>query len=284
VIAPPRKAVNALQQGFTLVELVMVIVILGIIGAMVSVFMKSPIDAYVASARRAALTDVADTTVRRMARDIHKALPNSIRLTGDQCVEFIPTRTGGRYRADLDAAGLGDPLDFIATAPADGSFDMLGANSTLDDQAIKASDLIAVYNLGIAGADAYNADNTSVVSSVAAVSLANETKINISPKQFPFASPTNRFHVIPGDEKVVAYSCYSDGSQTNLYRIANYAFSSSSTCPASGGNLLAKNVTCSFVYNASNQRNALLQLTVKFTDSSGEAVNLYHEIHLDNTP
>ena len=42
----------------------MVIVILGVIGGMVAVFMRGPIDAYFASARRAALTDVADTTVR----------------------------------------------------------------------------------------------------------------------------------------------------------------------------------------------------------------------------
>ena len=58
-----------------------------------------------ASARRAALTDTADTAVRRMARDIRKALPNSIRQTSDQCVEFIPTKTGGRYRVEEVAAG-----------------------------------------------------------------------------------------------------------------------------------------------------------------------------------
>jgi len=66
-------------QGFTLIELILVIVIMGVIGAMVSVFMKSPIDAYMASASRAGLTDVADTTIRRIARDIHKALPTGIR-------------------------------------------------------------------------------------------------------------------------------------------------------------------------------------------------------------
>ena len=66
------------QRGFTLIEIVMVIVIMGVVGGMVAVFMKSPIDAYFASARRAAMTDVADTTVRRMARDIRRALPNSL--------------------------------------------------------------------------------------------------------------------------------------------------------------------------------------------------------------
>ena len=70
---------RASQCGFTLIELIMVIVIMGVVGGMVSVFMKGPIDAYISGGRRAALTDTADTTVRRMARDLHKALPNSLR-------------------------------------------------------------------------------------------------------------------------------------------------------------------------------------------------------------
>jgi prepilin-type N-terminal cleavage/methylation domain-containing protein len=83
------------QRGFTLVELIMVIVIMGVIGGMVSVFMKSPIDAYVDSARRAALTDVADTAVRRMARDIRKALPNSLR----QSIAVVATALNKVVRA-----------------------------------------------------------------------------------------------------------------------------------------------------------------------------------------
>ena len=97
----------------------MVIVIMGVIGGMVSVFMKGPIDAYFASTKRAALTDVADTTVRRIARDLHRALPNSIRNDGTtSCLEFVPTKTGGRYRTQGTGA-----LDFSSAVS---SFNMLG--------------------------------------------------------------------------------------------------------------------------------------------------------------
>ncbi len=268
------------QAGFTLIELVMVIVILGAVGSMASVFMKGPIDAYFASSRRAALTDVADTTVRRMARDIRKALPNSIRLVGTQCIEFIPTRTGARYRVQDVVPGDGTSLGFAAP---DLTFNMLGRNSDLPSaQQITASggvnDVVAVYNLGIPGADAYALDNTAVISSVVD---GTETVINLAGNttQFPLASGGNRFHVIPGNEKIVSYIC----SGTTLYRNSNYAYSSSCPAPTSATPVIANGATCNFSYDPQDIRNALVQLKMAFSNA-GESVNIYHEVHVNNTP
>lgn len=255
----------------------MVIVIMGVIGAIVAVFMKSPIDAYFDSARRAALTDVADTAVRRMARDIRKALPNSIRNPNSQCLEFIPTKTGARYRAEVDASGNGDILDF---SMADTSFDMLGANSSLADQAIAVGDVVAVYNLGIPGADAYALvnPNTSTVTNVGAGTLASETKISINARQFPLASGGNRFHVIPRNQNVLAFVCSGDQLRRTVRTFADAA------CPATGAILASHVGSCRFVYSGSDlQRNALVQLSLAFTQS-GETVSLYHEVHVNNTP
>lgn len=261
------------QHGFTLVELVMVIVIMGVVGAMVAVFMRQPIDAYFDTLRRAALSDVADTAVRRMGRDIRTALPNSLRQVDNQCIEFIPTKFGGRYRAEPDALGAGDILNFEA---ADTSFDMLGPNSPLADQAIAAGDRIAVYNLGIPGADAYAGNNTAVVTAVGVGTLTNETKINFAARLFPLDSPNHRFHVIPGTEPIASYVC----TGGNLFRHANYAGS----CPAAGGNLLATGVTCNFDITAAGlQRNATLRIALTVA-RDGEVVNLYHEINVNNTP
>ena len=187
----------------------MVIVIMGVIGGAVAVFMKSPLDAYFDTARRAGIVDVADTTVRRMARDIRKALPFSIRLLSDQCIEFIPTRTGGRYRYEEIVSGDGTSLIFPTAAtpspPPDQTFNMLGHNSDLPaDQQIRANDMVAVYNLWNPGADAYTVGvNTARVSSVVdgaetIVNMAGNTTV------FPRESPGKRFHVIPGDEKIVS--------------------------------------------------------------------------------
>ncbi len=267
------------QRGFTLVETVMTIVLLGIIGATIAVFMRHPVDAYTAIARRAGLADAADTTVRRMARDLRAALPNSIRQTNNQCIEFIPTRIGARYRTIDKVANDGSSLDFVN---ADTTFNMLGDNTALNArQQIRVSDIMVVYNLGIPGSDAYTGSNTSVITAVGSVS-GGETPITINSKLFPPPSGTSdskRFHVVPSDDTVASYIC----SGGNLYRNSNYALSTSCPTPSAGTPLIAKGVTCNFSYTAVSLRNALVQLTLTLTDS-GESVNIYHEIHTNNTP
>jgi MSHA biogenesis protein MshO len=272
---------SARQHGFTLVELIMVIVIMGVIGGVVAVFMRSPIDAYFDSARRAALTDVADTAVRRMARDVRKALPNSIRTPSSTCLEFIPTRTGGRYRKTDLVPGDGTALDF--TGP-DTQFNMLGNNPAVPaDQQIRVGDVVAIYNLGpgIAGADAYVGQNTAVISAVApaAAPAVGETAITIASTSFQLESGSNRFHVIPVEERVVAYVC-SGGDLRRTVTAGSFA----SNCPATGP-VLATNVqSCTFTYNGSDlQRNGLVQIDLRIS-SNNETISLYHEVHVNNSP
>jgi MSHA biogenesis protein MshO len=255
----------------------MVIVILGIVSSMVTVFMRGPIDAYLAAARRAAQTDAADTVLRRLERDLRKALPNSIRTPAaqaGQCLEFIPTKTGGRYRADSSAAGL----NFDA---ADDSFNMLGPNSALPDQAIVPGDVVVVYNLGptVPEADAYLGVNTSSVTLVGATA-GGETPININLKQFPLESGSKRFHVVPATERVVSYVC-SAGALRRTVTTNTFVAS----CPSTGPKI-ADNVTCNFDYSGDDlSRNALVRIRLQLQNSQGnEPVQLQQEVHVSNTP
>jgi MSHA biogenesis protein MshO len=285
----PEPISHKRQQGFTLVELVMVIVILGVVSSMATVFMRGPIDTYFAVLRRSAMLDTSDTVFRRLERDVRKALPNSIRTPNsagtNQCLEFIPTKTGGRYRADGTSAALNFDI-------ADTTFNLLGRNSGLPiDQRIAAGDVVAVYNLGplASGADAYSQDNTAVVSSLGtefqntAPQNGWETPINLaSPgKQFPLESGGNRFHVIPAAERVVAYVCKGN----KLYRTVNTT-DFTSACPATGA-VIAINVTsCTFDYAGDDlSRNALLRIVLQVSDSnSKESVQVQQEIHVSNLP
>lgn len=256
------------QRGFTLVEMVIAIVLLGIVGAVVAVFIRSPIQSYFDITSRVALSDAADAAMRRLTRDAQSALPNSFRAGSSSCVEFLPTVAAGRYRAKPNSSGGGNILDFSTT---DSSFDVL---SQVGLTSLSGSNLVAIYNLGIAGADAYAGQTT------AAIASASGTSITLSAgKKFPFGSPGNRFFVIPNAS--VVYSC-SGGA---LYRTSN-AISSTplASCPSSGTLLVNHVSACSFSYTpAVTTRNGALTISLELTVNS-ETVRLYQEVMVNNVP
>lgn len=266
--------------GFTLIEMVVVIAITGVIAAAVAVFIRLPVQGYVDATRRAQMSDIADTALRRMARDIKLALPNSIRVTdGGQTLELLLTRTGGRYRTT--GAGF---LDFSQTAT---SLSQLGPFATGVGQSIVAGDQLVIYNLGIAGADAYAGDNSAAITSIDA-SSPNEPMIHFSAKQFPFESPDARFQVVQG---AVSYVCDGAAGNMNLTRYAGYPITpvqpTAASLAASSATraLAASNVSsCAFTYTPGvTARAGVVALTLKIT-LAGESVQLYQEAHVSNVP
>lgn len=285
------------QQAFTLVEMVIVLAITGAMAAAVALFLRWPFQAYLDAARRADLTDVADTALRRIGRDLRIALPNSVRIAaagGATCVEMLPTITGGRYRAAVDDTGAGDILDFNS---ADASFDMFGPLPALPGQTIAGGlgQRVAIYNLGAAsvGSDAYSGTNTNVIAGTAAGTLPDENKIISAPapQRFPLASPGNRFQVIAGPVSYVctpgAVDASGNGTGT-LTRVSGYAITAAQACPLAVGTaaLLANNVSaCTILYTplGATARNAIVSMTLAVTQSN-ETVSLYHEAHVSNAP
>lgn len=254
--------------------MIIVIAIMAIVGSMVAVFLRVPLESYVAQDRRARLADAADTALRRMARDIRLALPNSVRVTTvgtTVYLEFLGTRSGGRYRAQ----GGGDILDF--TVP-DNGFDVLGPGIDM-----KAGDLIAVYNLGIAGADAWAGDTLAAY----AGAPGNVPHIVIASRQFPLASPGNRFQVVDGP---VTYACAPNpvnpalGTLTRYWGYAIAAARPTPPAPASSA-LLATNVSaCSFTYQpGATERGGLVSMTLNLSQA-GETVRLYATTQVSNQP
>lgn len=287
---------RSVQSGFTITELVVAIAVIGIIAAMGAIFVKPAIDAYASQQRRAELTDVADTSLRRVARDIRLALPNSVRstTTGSIYLEFLLTRAGGRYRAQQDDGTVAgeDVLDFTA---ADGAFDMLGRLADLGVTVASGSDRVVVHNLGIAGADAYNGDTTALINGVADASglggAAGEERISFSvPKQFPLESPGRRFQIISGP---VTYECRTPGTAAGegtgfLLRHDGYAITTvwpPAAPPTAGPAVLASYVSgCSLGYTTlALQSRGVVSVALQLT-RGGETATLYREIHVNNVP
>lgn len=286
-------------RGFTLIEMIVVITITGIIAAMVAVFIRSPVEGYVASARRAWMTDVADTALRRIARDVQAALPNSLR-PNSACVasgttacgiELLLTTTGARYSQDAaDVAGcFAGGCTSLTTLGS-----VIAANGELVGQQL------VIYNLhnNDSGAcsntypSAYCASgsNNRVTITGSTDGGASDSLTFASTTFRPATgSPSRAFFVVSGP---VAYVCdgvgTSGGNGTgSLWRFENYPIAGSATFPPSGGapRLLAHHVSaCNLNYApAVAGTNGLLELYLEIMEE-GERVGLHHTVHVDNAP
>ncbi len=272
------------HAGFTLIEMIVVIAITAIVGSMVVMFLRAPLESYVAQDRRARLADAADTALRRMGRDIRLALPNSVRVqpvvVGTVTVfylEFLGTRSGGRYRAQGDGSLGNDNLDF--TNPAgDSSFDVLGP--AID---VEAGDRIAVYNLGILGADAWAVGTPGDTLAAYTGPTGSVSNIAIASKKFPLASPGNRFQVVDGP---VSYVCDpGNGTLTRYWGYAIAAVQPTAFAAATPQALLATGVSaCSFDYQPGvTERGGLVSVTL-YLSQAGETVRLYATTQVSNQP
>ncbi|MGM9480413.1 PulJ/GspJ family protein [Roseateles sp. NT4] len=267
------------ERGFTLIEAVLVIVLTGIVITIVSLFIVPASTAYFDSGARAQLGEQADTTLRRIARDLTGALPNSVRITGNS-LELIPVSGAARYATD--AAGA---LRFGVTPIP--NFAIVGPPLKLSH----ASQQLAWYNLGAGTSDADAYTGSNVRTSTSAAGNALNVGVSGAALPNPLQAPPFRVYAI---EPPVTYRC--DLSARTLTRYSGYGFLAVQPNPPAGGTsaLLARNVSgCSFRFDpaAVGARYGLvsLELSLQTRDPAVqsdpvETVTLYHAVHVDNLP
>jgi MSHA biogenesis protein MshO len=280
-------------RGFTLVELITVIIITGILAAAIAVFFKPAIESYFDTRRRAELADMADTALRRIGRDVRRAVPNSIRLPNSQCFELVPTKSGGLYRRAVDIAHAGS--DALDLTQADASFDVLSLAPPSVPPA--AGDFVVIDNQN--GNEVYAGTNRGTVAGWSSPPSPGGTDVGVgritlsSATQFPQGYDGGRFQIVDHNEQAVFYICRNAGEAGGngtgeLVRVVrNFDSTVPTSCPASGGARLARQVaSCQFVYDpnqGATQQSGFVWMRLELL-SSGERVVLDYGVHVGNVP
>lgn len=209
-------------QGFTLVELIIVVTLSGILSLVVGVFIARPITSYANVTRRAELVEAADLALRRMARDIQQALPNSIRIKGDPsnpqriAIEMIRVVDGMRYRAYPSAGKIA--LDFskpITQFNVIGQFqfaianpDCLTGNCVGNDTCAAGNCRLVVFNTGANTGGSQPTDNPSPGANVYSTSAAPNCNGCLPPPGSRNVTPQGMIVSLsnPGNEGLVTLS------------------------------------------------------------------------------
>ncbi len=251
------------RQGFTLIELVIVLALLGILATIGAQFVLQAATAYQRTSERSRLIAGGRVAVERMARQVQAALPNSVRVTNSgNCVEFVPVVAGGGYVSDVpDASNGASAVTSIET----GGYTIGGGTARYL--------YIGVQTAGEAYSSAgYASISGSETHSDAVIELAASST-------FIRNSESSRFFLADNPE---AY-CLASGA---LYHYQNYGTpAASSGIPGGTTTLLAEQVSSAgspFVLSQGTEdRNALLAVALQFSRND-ETVTLSRDIMVRN--
>lgn len=150
------------SRGFTLIEAIMTVLLMGILALATIPFLRLATDAYLDAQARADLTARGRLAVERLAREVRAAVPNSVQtVAGGQGIEFVHAGYGTRYAAQADNFGQ-DPDCGTGTAFNDVNrrFRARATRSALYALEVDAAGVVAAL-LAAGGAPALVIGNTT---------------------------------------------------------------------------------------------------------------------------
>ncbi len=258
------------SRGFTIIELVMVIVIMGIIMVTSVNFISQTTEGYQDAAKRAQMAAIGIIASEKITRDLRNALPNSVRLDATaRCLELIPTVAASHY------------LDAPVVAPAD-RFNVVRVRGY---PVIGANERVAVYPDDPATLYSQSNPGPLSVARVAQLNLVagDEFQLILSAShQFSTASPEKRFYIT---RHPVTY-CF---RSTRLYKYRDYGIHAAPLTALANEEVIVDRISAGTggfeVTEASLARNSVVRVFFTLADPvTGESQQVEQEVQVRNVP
>lgn len=263
------------NSGFTLVELILVIVLLGIVGVTITTLYSKTIQGYLEGEARITMSATARQSLDRVGREVREAMPASVRVNATQdCVEFVPIVGATRY-INLPTTQPQNTLTFVEP---DASTEISGLNTTNLYVMVIPLNQNEVYN---------TSGHFGQIASFTKLG-GNETQANLTANtRFNRKSPQQRLFFVRQPVSI----CVTGG---NLNRYTNYGFNIAQPAIGAMGAatlllnrlLLNNNGTPinPFSYSPGTLSRSGLLLINFVVEGRNESINLEHEVHVRNIP
>lgn len=264
------------SSGFTLIEMIAVIVILSILAAMGGTFVVESTKSYQSSQTRTRLVNIGRQAIERMSRQLRIALPYSVRLTNsNQCIEFMPIASGGSYLG-LKNTSNGTYSSYLP--------DLLNGGAALASLDVSPHSIdFGTAQFVSVGAMAANEVYGVNPGSRAALSSRTATQLTLSSaKIWQRNSLNKRFYLLNNPQAFCVINnelrFYDNQDAT---AVANPEVNLGSTY-----SLLADNVTATTPFSltaGSENRNTIVQINIAFAHKA-ESVSFNHSVMIRNVP
>ena len=268
-------------KGFTLVELVTVIIVLGVVSVGIAGFIRTGVEVYADVLERDQIISDSRFVVERINRELRSSIPNSIRVTDDgniQCLEFVPAEWVTFYTT----LSVAPDTSLVAT--------VLELAGNKIEYSLEPGDFAVVYPT--TNFDVYHEDSDKrreIVPCTPSLCGTGNTIIGVDrlsiSEAFIDHSPASRLYIA---RKAVSY-CANTG-ENRIYRSENSLLNSDQDLYSTGvlmaenlANVLANGEAPFSVSEATLTRNGLVQIFLTFNRNE-EMINFNSEVHIPNVP